>query len=265
MHDAWGSHGAVDRLVDWASSVTSSAALDDETVDLCATALSWMLTTSNRFLRDRATKALVSLLTGRLRAVMRLVERFANVDDPYVAERVYAVAYGTAMRSHNPGEVGALAECVYARVFACGVPPAHILLRDYARGVVERAIYLGAEIQVDETLIRPQYKSQWPEIPTEDDIAPLLPDWSRGSHDSGDVEWSRNRIGSSVMGDDFARYVIGTNSSLQQTGFLCASTSRPGNPRKSVWQGSWKDSQKQRGLHGRHSRPLTTRSCAYPG
>ena len=72
----------------------------------------------------------------------------------------------------------------------------------------------GAEIQVDETLIRPQYKSHWPEIPTEDDIAPLLPDWSRGSHDSGDVEWSRNRIGSSVMGDDFARYVIGTNSSF---------------------------------------------------
>src|SRR5262245_59863974 len=62
LHHAWGSHGAVDRLVDWASSVTSGAALDYETVDLCTTALAWMLTTSNRFLRDRATKALVSLL-----------------------------------------------------------------------------------------------------------------------------------------------------------------------------------------------------------
>jgi hypothetical protein len=213
LHHAWGSRGAVDRLVDWASSVTSSAALDDETADLCATALAWMLTTSNRFLRDRATKALVSLLTGRLRAVVRLVERFADVDDPSVAELVYAVAYGTAMRSHNPGEVGALAACVYTRVFT-STPPAHILLRDYARGVVERAIYLGAHLQADETLIRPPYKSQWPAIPSEDDIAPLLPDWSRGSHDSGDVEWSRNRIGSSVMGDDFARYVIGKNSSF---------------------------------------------------
>ncbi len=213
LHGAWRTHGAVDRLVDWASSVTPSAVLDDETVDLCATALSWMLTTSNRFLRDRATKALVSLLTGRLGAVVRLVDRFANVDDLYVAERVYGVAYGTAMRAHDPAEVGALAACVYARVFASGAPPAHVLLRDYARGVVERAIHLGAKLDIVAESIRPPYVSQWPGIPTEEDIKPLLPDWSRGSHDSRDVEWARNRIGSSVMDDDFARYVIGTNSS----------------------------------------------------
>lgn len=213
LHRAWRTHGAVDRLVDWASSVSPSATLDDEAVDLCAIALSWMLTTSNRFLRDRATTALVSLLTCRLGAVVRLVERFADVDDLYVAERVYAVAYGTAMRSHDPAEVGTLAACVYARVFAGGAPSAHILLRDYARGVVERAIYLGAKVDVVVKRIRPPYESQWPSIPTEDDIKPLLPDWSRGSHDSRDVEWARNRIGSSVMGDDFAHYVIGTNSS----------------------------------------------------
>jgi len=214
LHGAWRTHGAVDRLVDWASYVTPSAILDDETVDLCATALSWMLTTSNRFLRDRATQALVNLLTGRLGAGVRLVERFADVDDPYVAERVYAIAYGTAMRAHDPAEVGTLAACVYARVFASGAPPAHILLRDYARGVIERAIHLGAKVEVIPERIRPPYVSQWPTIPTEDDIKPLLPDWSRGSFDSGNVEWARNRIGSSVMGDDFARYVIGTNSSF---------------------------------------------------
>jgi hypothetical protein len=227
LHYAWGSHGAVDRLVDWASSVASDAALDDETVDLGATALAWMLTTSNRFLRDRATKALVSLLTGRLGAVVRLVERFADVDDPYVVERVYAVAYGTVMRSQNAGEVGTLAACVYAHVFASGEPPAHILLRDYARGVVERALNLRADFHVDETLIRPPYKSRWPEIPTEDTIEPFLPDWSRGSYDSGDVEWSRNRIGSSVMGDDFARYVIGTNSSFTSTNWLALRLDEP--------------------------------------
>lgn len=151
-------------------------------------------------------------MTGRLGAVVRLVERSADVDDPYVAERVYAVAYGTAMRSHDPAAVGRLAGCVYAHAFARREPPAHILLRDYARGVIERAIHLGASLDVDEQAIRPPYLSQWPHIPTEDEIKPLMPDWSRGSHDSGDVEWARNRIGSSVMEDDFARYVIGTDS-----------------------------------------------------
>ena len=86
LHNARGNRGAVDRLVDWASFVTRSSTLDDETVDLCATTLAWMLTTSNRFLRDRATKALVNLLTDRLGAVVRLVQRFANVDDLYITE-----------------------------------------------------------------------------------------------------------------------------------------------------------------------------------
>ena len=213
LHYAYGAHDAVDRLVDWASSLDPNTSIDDEAVDLCAVALSWMLTTSNRFLRDRATMALVSLLTDRLAAVVRLVGRFADVDDPYVVDRVYAVAYGVAMRCHDPVAVGALATCVYERVFASGSPPPHILLRDYARGVVERALHLGSKIDVVPDRVRPPYKSPRPTIPTEEDIKTLLPDWSKGSHDSGELEWGRNRIGNSVMDDDFARYVIGTNSS----------------------------------------------------
>jgi hypothetical protein len=81
--------------------------LEDDTVELAAIALVWMLSTSNRFLRDRATKALVSLLTGRLDHVGRVVGHFADVDDLYVAERVYAVAYGAAMRSSDVTEIRA--------------------------------------------------------------------------------------------------------------------------------------------------------------
>lgn len=220
LHSAWRDYQAVDRLVDWAASVKPQAVIDDETVDLCATALSWMLTTSNRYLRDRATSALVNLLTGRLGAVARLVERFADIDDPYVTERLYAVAYGTAMRSHDPVEVGALANAVYARVFAAGAPPVHILLRDYARGVIERALHIGADIDITEDLIRPPYGTPWPILPSEEDIKTLRSDWSKGSHDSREIEWSRNMIGDSVMHGDFARYVIGTKSSSTSPNWL---------------------------------------------
>ena len=213
LHHAYGTQGAVDRLLDWASSVDARTSIDDEAVELCGVVLSWMLTTSNRFVRDRATLALVSLLTDRLATVVRLVGGFAGVDDPYVVERVYAVAYGVAMRCHDATAVGALATCVYDGVFASGSPPPHLLQRDYARGVVERALHLGSSIDVVPDRVRPPYKSTWPRIPTEEDLKRLLPDWSKGSHDSGELEWARNRIGNSVMDDDFARYVIGTNSS----------------------------------------------------
>jgi hypothetical protein len=208
-------------LIDWASSISLNTEIDKEAVDLCAMTLTWMLTTSNRFLRDNATKALVNLLTGRLDAVVRIIDRFAEVDDLYVVERVYALAYGTAMRCHDKIAVGALAACVYGHIFARGTPPAHVLLRDYARGVVERALFLRSTLEFDRRLnlefdvnrIRPPYGTPWPAIPSEEDIKEFLPDGSGGSYDSHDLEWARNRVSYSVLDDDFAHYVIGTNSS----------------------------------------------------
>jgi hypothetical protein len=227
LYSAWGGHGAVDRVVDWAWTVGNTVVIADEAVDLCGIALAWMLTTSHRFLRDRATKALVNLYTGRLAGMVRLVHRFADVDDPYVAERIYGVAYGVAMRSHDAAAVGGLASAVYRHVFKSGSPPPHILLRDYARGVVERALQLGSTNTFDAAVIRPPYKSEWPSIPSEEEVKPLLLDSSRCSYDSRDLEWSRNVIGSSVMNGDFASYVIGTNSSKASRVFLSLRLQEP--------------------------------------
>ena len=203
LHRAWGTNGAVDRIVHWASDVTPGTELGDRADELCSIVMAWMLTTSNRFLRDRATKALVSLLTGRLVTVRILLDRFADVDDPYVAERIYAAVYGVVMHSCDRRGVGPIASTVYELVFADGAPPAHVLLRDYARGIIERALYLGADIDIDPGLIRPPYTSMWPEIPNDTEIEPYLTDRSDGAY----------YISHSVMDDDFARYVIGTNFS----------------------------------------------------
>lgn len=214
LHRAWGYEGPVDRLVDWASNVTPDDQVEPAVVDLAATTLAWMLTTPNRFVRDRATKALVSLLTSRLESATRLLERFADVNDPYVGERVYTVAYGVAMRSHDCEGVGNLASAVYRTVFASGSPPAHILLRDYARGAIERAMVLGANIQVDEELIRPPYNSAWPSFPCEDCVEEMTTRQTEGPRDDSKREFGKDNILDSLdRWGDFARYVIGVESS----------------------------------------------------
>ena len=195
--------GRPGAAVHWASDITPNTKLGDRADELCSVVPAWMLTTSNRFLRDRATKSLVSLLTGRLTTARLLLERFAEVDDAYVAERVHAAVYGVVMRSRDRREVGAIASTVYKLVFADGAPPAHVLLRDYARGIIERALYLGADIDIDPALIRPPYTSTWPAIPNEAELEPYLTDRSAGTY----------YISRSVMNGDFALYVIGTNSS----------------------------------------------------
>ena len=213
LHQSWDTEGPVDRLVDWALAVSPEDAIDEEVVDLAAITLAWMFTTPNRFLRDRATKALVVLLTGRLEFTARLIERFADGDDPYVMERVYAAAYGVAMRSYDPAEVGRLASLVYAQVFAAGCPPAHVLLRDYARGVIERAIHLDADISVDLSLVRPPYRSIWPRIPDEAEAEELIAE-HRIPGDSADLPLSIDHIRFSVSSGDFGTYVIGRRGSF---------------------------------------------------
>jgi hypothetical protein len=219
LHDSWREKSVVRRFVEWASLATKLNTIDEESLDLYSIILAWTFTTSNRFLRDHATKALVNILSGRFDAAIRLIDSFSDVDDPYVVERVYAVAYGIAMRSQNAIEVGKLAQNVYDRIFSAGEPPADVLLRDYARGVIERAVFLGSNIEIDQDRIRPPYKSSWPKIPTRKDIEPYLPDDARGAWRGGDL-WARNRIANSVLNDDFAFYVIGTNSSKESSHWL---------------------------------------------
>jgi hypothetical protein len=215
--DAWwstylfrnaGAHGAVDRLVDWARSTDDRSHIDDESTRLAATALAWFLTTSHRSLRDDATKGLVSLLTRRLTILRTILAQFRAVDDLYVRERLYAMAYGCVMRTTDDDGATKVAQQVYDESFA-GTPPVHLLLRDYARGIIECALARGGTLAVDLARIQPPYGSPWPEMPTVDAVAAF---GERPTDGMDEDEWARIAIHSSIMDGDFGRYIIGTNS-----------------------------------------------------
>ncbi|MBE9215044.1 ATP-binding protein [Plectonema cf. radiosum LEGE 06105] len=201
--------GAVDRIMEWAWEA-EKAHISDEAIELCAIALTWFLTTSHRYIRDRATKALVAMLHSRPHILMRVIKKFLKVNDLYLLERLYAVAYGIAMISNDAVGVAELASKVYEWVFEDCTPPAHILLRDYARGVIETAAHRKIlPSNIDLIKVRPPYQSPWFDyIPTKEE----LEDYGRTWENMDDAEWARRKIYSSVMEHaDFARDVIGTN------------------------------------------------------
>ena len=205
LHYHYGKHSAVDRLVEWAWLGGDKTHINDESIRLCAIALTWFLTTSNRFLRDRATKALVSILTPRIHLLNQLILQFRDVNDLYILERLFAVAYGCAMRSTNDIEISKLAQNVYHLIFENGEPIPHILLRDYARGVIEVALSRKINLNIDIEKIKPPHKS--------DGLIDILSVEDLGQ----DLTNSNNRVlgelKDSIMGfGDFARYIIGTNS-----------------------------------------------------
>ena len=211
--------GPIQRLTAW-SFDASRRPIPNTTVELASIVMAWCLTSSDRPVRDTVTKSLVRLLDGRLDATTRLVHRFADIDDLYIAERVYAAAYGVAMRSDDREHVGQLAQFVYTTVFADGTPPVHILLRDYARGIIERAMHLDATLDIELESIYPPHSSTWPDIPDDDAIQHLCNSIQQMHCDNSHATRAWWLIEFSLRGGDFDRYVIGSNSSDQSNDWL---------------------------------------------
>lgn len=153
---------AVRRLIDWAWNEDDKAHISDESIKLSGIAMAWFLTSTNRQLRDCATKALVSLLQNRINVLIEVLRIFEGVNDPYVYERLFAVAYGCALRTDQHQQLVQLSEYIYETIFnvADEVYP-HILLRDYARGVIEYTNYSGKILDIDLAKIRPPYRSSF--------------------------------------------------------------------------------------------------------
>src|SRR5699024_6723292 len=74
----------------------------------------------------------------------------------------------------------------------------HVLLRDYARGVVEFAHHSGLELSFDLKEVRPPYKSNFvEEYPTNEMITDLY-EFDYKSDDFKDYHWGQNSILSSM-------------------------------------------------------------------
>jgi len=213
LHDQYGQRGAVDRLIESSWSGQDYSHINNESIFLTCIALSWFLTTPNRFVRDKATKGLVCLLQNRIHLLPQLLEKIKSVNDPYVIERLFAVAYGCVLRNQEDiVSLKLLAEWIYENIFKDNKPPVHILLRDYAHGVIGVALRRGTGIKIKKDHINPPYESTWPnKIPSEEELKKKYypEDFMKDkTKDRGFLD-----IWSSVMSyGDFARYVIGTNS-----------------------------------------------------
>lgn len=171
LNENYGSSSIVDRLIDWGWKDEKREYLDDESVFLTSIILSWFLISSNREIRDSATKSLICLLQYREHLIIRLLKEFELVNDPYVYERLYGVAYGCTLRADNRDFLPSLSEYIYHTIFDQDQVYPHILLRSYAKGVLDFAILNNVAFKCDKALISPPYRSQEiTDFPTNEEI-----------------------------------------------------------------------------------------------
>ena len=219
LHSQYDSKTTVDRLIEWGLSSEDRSQVSDDSIRLCSIALIWFLTTSNRFIRDKSTKALVRLLKNKLHLLRDLLIKFHGVNDPYVSQRLYAIAYSCVLHAEDDrSEVRLLAQWIYDNIFNCNQVPIDILLRDYALGIIQIAIQNKVPIVAKPSVFMPPYTSKWPsQIPSEAELMkkyfPKEKMYSRKGSDRGISDiWSSIMFSFQTMGD-FGNYVV--NRSLR--------------------------------------------------
>lgn len=160
----------IKNLLNWCWTDKISAKVDRETARLAGQQLAWLLCTTINSLRDKATKALVNLLQYQADALIDILKAFEDVDDIYIQERLYAVAYGCVLRSEDYVDVQKIGMYVYKMIFKEGNPPRHILWRDYACNTVEYAVRVAGLSHINMTLVLPPYNAEVPNMPTQEEI-----------------------------------------------------------------------------------------------
>lgn len=204
------------RMIDWAWTDDKRESISDESIRLMTQTMIWFLTSCNRTLRDSATKAIICLLQERINVLMQLIKTFEKVNDPYVLQRIYAIAYGCAVRTSKTALLKPLGDLIFQTVFNTENVFPDILLRDYAKGIIEFAVFKGHKFDFDLAKIQPPFKSDLPAtFPTNDETDKFK--FNYKGKDFKKHQWSQNSILRSMVTEygrgtsgygDFGRYTF---------------------------------------------------------
>lgn len=162
----------VSELVSWAWSASDDVLkhLNKQVLLLICRQLIWALATTDLALRDRTTRALVNLLRNNLDCLLQCMKEYHDVDDDYIVERLYAVAFGCCTGNQTKNYVEAVAQLTYDSIFKDGEPRENILIRDFGKCIIDYALSFGCNLDIEKGRTEPPYnkKKKNVQIPTDE-------------------------------------------------------------------------------------------------
>lgn len=136
----WNKSDRIVQLIQLYNSGEKLEISNEKQVELLLTLLGWLLTSSNRWLRDNTSKAMIEIMKEHFGLCKMILEKFESINDPYVIQRLYGIVFGACCKRTNGG-LQELAEYVFETIFNQEKVYPDILLRDYARLIIERFLY----------------------------------------------------------------------------------------------------------------------------
>jgi hypothetical protein len=151
------------QLTTWAERVAISSSAEE--VRLASLALMWLFSSPNRFLRDGASKTLVTLLSHHLEVAAPLMAAAQQIDDPYVQERVLTCSYGAVLVGGAADIEGVRALLETVSEWALSELPIDVIARDSARGIAAWAADHGLLPDTSLAKFTPPYGAKPPDEP----------------------------------------------------------------------------------------------------
>lgn len=166
------SHDLEDFILEFETQCRSNASeskLVSEKQHIVSIIIVWLLTSTNRNLRDKATKALYFYGRKFPNELSSLVYTSLKFNDPYVWVRTLASMYGVVMAEHKSTTsdnfrnqiLPELSKSIYVLFFKENAPHSttHILARDYARRIIEIGLVHNSSLLSEQEVknIKPPY------------------------------------------------------------------------------------------------------------
>jgi hypothetical protein len=117
---------------------------DNKEIQSILLLFSWFLSSTDRKLRDITSIVMVEILKTHIELCEPLLKKFARVNDPYIIQRLYGITFGAVCKcvQHDKEKIFLnLAHYVFTSIFAVEEVYPDILLRDYARLIIDRFVY----------------------------------------------------------------------------------------------------------------------------
>ncbi|MCA9765110.1 MAG: ATP-binding protein [Carnobacterium sp.] len=193
------------------------ASMNEVQLELALNQLIWLLSSVNRNIRDRSTKLISLILVKQPEITISILNKFSKVTDYYILERLYAAVFGAIVKLEDNSLIEKISFIVYKEIFEQEEVVPHILLRDYARQIIEFAISKNLCESITQEKIKPPYNSPWYEFTfSNDDVDKLEKYYETVNKDNS---YAVYRIKSSMITEygrgtgaygDFGRYTFGS-------------------------------------------------------
>jgi len=132
------SGNAISRIQSWSTSELPKDINNPKAILLAGIELAWTLSSTDSNLRNRSTRALVQLFRHHRKILIELLNMFIDTDDPYIAERLFAVMYGViSLDPYNKDESKLLVKWIYKNHILNKKRRPDALMDDYAKGLIE--------------------------------------------------------------------------------------------------------------------------------